>query len=109
MSASTFFITCKVSLFLAGRVSHFKDEKAKTMTSWVTWPGSHSKQWMNGRRSGVCSLFSLLGLKDLSEIFLPLVSGQTGSFMGEPVLTTVKRKTGRRNCLEHITKGGRIN
>lgn len=36
---------------------------------------------------GQCSPSSLVGLKDLSEIFLSLVSGQQGNFMVEPVLT----------------------
>ena len=37
---------------------------------------------------GLCFLFSPVGLKDFSELYLPLESGQQGSFMVEPVLTT---------------------
>lgn len=44
-----------------------------------------------GARPGLRFLCSPVGLKDLREIFLPLVSGEQGGFMVEPVPAAVKR------------------
>lgn len=107
-------VTCMVSPFFARRglvdqlveVPHFKDEKAKAMTSWVTWPRSHRRQWMGrGAGTGLCSLSFPGGLQDLSEIFLPLwVGSKEVLWWNQSWLLTAKRKTNGGNYLEHPLK-----